>query len=186
VSEGFDWKPLLSEGEAVVWEGSPARLKLFAFGAGITAIATVGWLMAVGEVAQAPGGVKCLSVDCPTADRKAGFVIYFAGPVSIFLGVFFALLSVFIRQVCAVTSKRVLSISFKLWRRQPTVRQVPVKGARAMLNAAPLVTLGLMVSNPRSSQRLILWAKSRSELKRAESMIEQLSSGEPSMQGHTP
>lgn len=181
---GFDRTPLLSEGEAVLWEGRPSRLKLFAVGAVVTTIATAAWLMAMGEVANAPGGSECLTVDCPTADRKAGFVAYFAGPVSICIGIFPLLLSVFTRQICSVTSKNILVVSFKLWRKQPILRGVPVKGAAAMLNTAPLVTLGLIVRSPLSNKDLILWAKSRAELKKAQSLIEQLSAGEPRVQSH--
>jgi hypothetical protein len=185
VSAGFDWKPLLSEGETVVWEGRPSRLKFFAGSAVLTVVVTATWLMAMREIAQAPGGTECFAADCPTADRKAGFVVYFAGPVSFFYGVFFLLFPVFIRQVCAVTSKRVLSISFKLWRNQPTLKQVPVKGATGSLNAAPLVTLGLIVRSPHTSQSIVLWAKSRAEYKMAESIIEQLSSVASPLQGQT-
>ena len=183
---GFDWTPLLSEAEAVLWEGRPSRLKIFAVGAIVTTIASAAWLMAMGEVAQAPGGSECLSVDCPTADRKAGFVAYYAGPVSICFGVFLLLLSIFIRHICAVTSKNVLVVTFKLWRRQPTVRSVPVKGATAMLNAAPLVTLGLLVSSSLSNKCLLLWAESRAELKKAKSLIDQLSVGDAPAQSQAP
>jgi len=55
-----------------------------------------------------------------------------------------------------------------------------------MLNAAPLVTMGLLVSSALSNKRLLLWAKSRAELKRAKSLIEQLSVGEPPVQSHAP
>ena len=55
-----------------------------------------------------------------------------------------------------------------------------------MLNDAHLVTLGLLVSSPHANQRILLWAKSRRELKRAKTMIEQLSSDEPPAQGHAP
>jgi hypothetical protein len=178
VRTGFDWKPLLNGGEIILWEGRLPHLKILAFGAGVTAMATAAWLLAMGDVAQAPGGAVCLSAECPTADRKAGFVVYFAGPVSILFGVFFVFFSAFIQQIGVVTSKRVLSITFWLWRRQPTLRQIPIKGARAMLNSAPLVTLGLIVSSPYSSRDLVLWARSRAELRKAESMIEKLSSGE--------
>jgi hypothetical protein len=186
VSAGFDWKPLLSEGETLLWEGRASHLRLLAFGAVFTAVAVAAWLMAGGEVAQAPGGADCLSADCPTADRKAGFVVYFAGPVSILMGACLLLWSALTRQFSAVTTNRALAVSRRLWRKQPTLRQVPVKGASAMLNAAPLVTLGLFVRSPHANQRILLWGKSRAELKKAQSLIEELSSGIIPVQGRTP
>jgi hypothetical protein len=189
VSAGFDWKSLLTEGEVVVWEGRPSRLKIFAGMAVLTALAIAGWLYVLGEIARAPGGSECFTNDCPTADRKAGFVAYFAAPVSVLICGGLMLISPFIRNASAITSKRVLSISHPLLRKQPKFEQIPVKGAGAVLDGfnffSSVRAFGPHPDISYVNKSAVLWARSRAELKRAISLIEQLSSEDPPAPGRT-
>ncbi|NJS40190.1 MAG: hypothetical protein HC783_15590 [Rhodobacteraceae bacterium] len=190
MSAGFDWKPLLSEGEVVVWEGRPSRLKLFAGFAVVTAVVIAGWLMAMGDIARAPGGSECLTDDCPTADRKAGLVALVFGPISLLLSVGMMLISLFIRHASAITTQRVLSVSHPLLRKQAKVEQIPVQGAKARMDGfsflrsvhafGPHPTLNYV------DQTVVLWARSKAELTRAIAVIERLSVGKPPAPGPTP
>ncbi|MCU0903425.1 MAG: hypothetical protein MUE83_06070 [Tabrizicola sp.] len=190
MSAGFDWKPLLTEGEVVLWEGRPSRLKLFAGSAVLTAMATAAWLMAMGDIAQAPGGSECLTDDCPTADRKAGLVAVVFGPVSLLLCGTFMLISPFIRHASAITSKRVLSVSRPLLRKKAKFEQMPVRGAKAKMDGVSFLrTVRAFGPHPTLSyvdQSVVLWARSKAELKKAIAVIEQLSLGHPPVQGPNP
>jgi hypothetical protein len=190
VSAGFDWKPLLTEGEVVVWEGRLSRLKIFAGSAVVTAVVTAAWLMAMGDVAQAPGGTECFTDDCPTADRKAGFVVFFAGPVSFLLTAGMVMMSPFMRHASAITSKRVLSITHPLLRKQPKFEHIPVKGAKAGLEGISFLrsarAFGPHPSISYVDQTVVLWARSKAELKKAIAVIEKLSSDDPLVPGQTP
>jgi hypothetical protein len=190
VSPGFDWKPRLTEGEVVVWEGRPSRLKLFAGSAVVTVVAIAAWLMAMGDIMQAPGGSECFSDDCPTADRKAGFVVYLAGPASILLCGGFMLISPFIRHASAITTKRVLSVSRPLLRKQAKFEHIPIEGAKARMDGIGFLrsvrAFGPHPTKSYCNQSVLLWASSKAELARAVAVIEQLSSEDPSELGPTP
>lgn len=174
----------------MVWEGRLSRLKIFAGSTVLTAVVTAVWLMAMGDVAQAPGGTECLTDDCPTADRKAGFVVFFAGPVSFLLCAGMMMMSPFIRYASAITSKRVLSITHPLLRKQPKFEQIPVKGAKAGLEGISFLrsarAFGPHPSVSYVNQSVVLWARSKAELKRAIAVIEKLSSEDPPVRGSTP
>ncbi len=179
MNTGFDWQPLLTEGEVVVWDGRPSRLKLFAGSAVLTAVVTVAWLMAMGEIAYAPGGSECVTDDCPTPDRKAGLVAVLFGPVSLLLCGSFMIISPFIQHASAITTKRVLSVSRPLLRKQAKFEQIPVEGAKASMDGASFLrSVRAFGPHPTLSyvdQSVVLWAGSKAELKRAIAVIEHLS-----------
>ncbi|NJM82097.1 MAG: hypothetical protein HC844_06040 [Tabrizicola sp.] len=174
----------------VAWKGRNSRLKIFAGSAVVTAVVTAGWLMAMGEIARASGGSECVANDCPTADRKAGFVAFFAGPVSFLLCGGLMMVSPFMRNASAITSKRVLSISRPVLRKQPKFDRIPVKGTGAgLVGFGFLTTVHAFGPHPDIAYRdkqLVLWASSRAELKRAVAVIERLSSEASPVLGPTP
>jgi hypothetical protein len=190
VSVGFDWKPLLAEGEVVLWEGRPSRLKIFAGAAVLTALIAAIWLYAMGEIARAPGGSACFTDNCPEADRKAGLVAVLFGPVSFLLCGGLMVISPFIREASAITSRRVFSISYPLLRKQPKFEQIPVKGAGTVLDGVSfLASVSAFGPHPTISYRnqtVVLRARSRAELKRAITLIEHLSSEDIPAPGRTP
>lgn len=186
MKSGFDWKPFLAEGEVVLWEGRPARLKIFVLSAVIAGVAAAGWMLALEEVAQAPGGSECFTDDCPRADRKAGFVAYFAAPVSFLLGSGLMMLSLFIRNASAITSRRVLSTTRLIPGRRPKFEQIPVKGATPALNWFNVFVFSPDPAVADHKRRIVLWGKSKAEMKRGIAIIEELSSGDPLAQGRTP
>jgi hypothetical protein len=190
VKAGFDWKPLLTDGEVVIWEGRQSRLKLFAGSAVVTAIVTAAWLMAMGEIAQAPGGSECFTDDCPTVDRKAGLVAFVFGPVSLLLCGTVMVIAPFIQRVSAITSKRVLSVSRPFLRKQAKFEHIPVDGAKAKMDGVSFLrsvrAFGPHPSESYVDQSVVLWARSKAELKSAIAVIEQLSSRQKSEQGSTP
>jgi hypothetical protein len=180
VRAAFDWKPLLCEEEILVWQGQAPMLKIVAMAAVALAVSTLLWLIALQEVAQAPGGADCFSDNCPAADRKSGLVVWTMPGVMLLSAVATVILP-FTRKSSAETSNRVMIIGEAPWLRQPNLEQIPVKGASATLDGFTLRVAGLD-----ANKRLLLTASSRAELKRAKSMIQQVASDGTIMGGTTP
>ena len=161
---------VLAPDEVILWEGKFPLFKFLTMITAIIVLVIVAWWLALLDIEAAPGGRACVTDYCPKADRKSGLMLIIA-PVSVFFLIGIVPLLFFVRNLYAVTNKRVFSLHSAPWRGRPKLRQLPVDGAHAVIEGL----LGLRVYGLEPGRQVVLMAKSRGELERAKGIVDSLS-----------
>jgi hypothetical protein len=120
----------LEDGEVILWSKQSSRLRMFVMLLGFFIVVVLAGWMARNQLATATEGTPCATDYCAKPDGKTRLVFLIAPVLGAFL-ILFMILVLSVKNLWALTNRRMLWLHDAVWRRTPRCTSIRLEDADA-------------------------------------------------------